>query len=376
MESVNNEENQNAKWSTEMKSYAVERYLETKSFAKTIADLTTKFNPLKPPYKSLIVKWVANFRQHGTVRDLRGSTPGRETHSGRKRIRDEAYLEKVRESVEMSPGRSTRRRSQELGICRSTLLRALKQDLKKFPYRISVHQKLTEVDKQNREAMSKVLMDKIENHGSFLKMLWTSDEAHCYLDKQINSKNNIFWGSSKPDIVQDRSLHSKKVTVWCALSERAIIGPFFFEEKGKTVTINTERYLKVVNKFWNQLQKDYPAEYGRMWFQQDGATPHTSNDSLEWLTARFKKKIVSRKTEIQWPPYSPDLSPPDFFLWGYMKDRIYQNSPKTIPQLKKNIRDVVKGIERPILKSVMQNFALRLKNVVDRKGAHIEHVIK
>ena len=64
------------------------------------------------------------------------------------------------------------------------------------------------------------------------------------MDKQINSKNNIFWGDSKPDLVEIKSLHSKKVTVWCALSSSGIIGPYFFEENGKPLTINTERYFE------------------------------------------------------------------------------------------------------------------------------------
>ena len=99
--------------------------------------------------------------------------------------------------------------------------------------------------------MPKVLADKIEatprnGNKSFLSLLWTSDEAHCYLDGQVNSKNNIFWGSQKPDMVATRPLHSKKVTVWCALSERGIIGPFFFEENGKTTTVNSERFIAVL----------------------------------------------------------------------------------------------------------------------------------
>ena len=35
----------------------------------------------------------------------------------------------------------------------------------------------------------------------------------------------------------------------------------------------------------------------------------------------------------------PDLTPPDIFLWGYLKDRIYSNPrPTTLDQLKDNIR--------------------------------------
>ena len=202
---------QNAKWTTEMRTFAVESYIKTGSYTQTIDDFTTKFDPPKPLYKLLIVKWVMKFRQAGSLSDLRPATPGRETHSGRKRVRSEEMVQGIRESVENLPGRSSRRRSQELGLSRSTLLRIMKKDLKKFPYRISIHQTLSEVDKLTRMDMSKVLMEKIEHQSTFLGVLWTSDKAHCYLDKQINSKNNIFWGSSKPDIVLDKSLHSKKL---------------------------------------------------------------------------------------------------------------------------------------------------------------------
>ena len=57
-------------WNVELRTFAVERYLETKSFYVTIRDVVTKFNPHKPPYKSLIVKWVAKFSKEGTVRNL------------------------------------------------------------------------------------------------------------------------------------------------------------------------------------------------------------------------------------------------------------------------------------------------------------------
>ena len=41
--------------------------------------------------------------------------------------------------------------------------------------------------------------------------------------------------------------------------------------------------------------------------------------------------------EIEWAPHSPDLNPPDFYLWGYFKDNVYENNPQTIPELKRAI---------------------------------------
>ena len=92
-------------WTVEMRAYAVEKYLETKSSNATILDFVTKFNPPKPPYKSLIVKWVAKFRTEGTVRNLNSITPSRKSHSGRKRKRDDAFIERLQESVQESPHR-------------------------------------------------------------------------------------------------------------------------------------------------------------------------------------------------------------------------------------------------------------------------------
>ena len=55
--------------------------------------------------------------------------------------------------------------------------------------------------------------------------------------------------------------------------------------------------------------------------------------------------------------------------------RIYVNNPKTLEELKNNIKDVIGGIERKTLEKFMSNFAFRLKNVRDRKGSHIEHLL-
>ena len=373
----------NSRWSTEMKIYCVKKYFEVASYKIVIDDFGTCFPNHTAPYKSLIMKWQKKFTKFGTVKNLNRKTLDRLSHSGRKRIRNEVMIYRVRGSVTDSPHRSTRRRCQELGISRTTLRRVLQEDIHLFPYHITTHQKLTEHDMSVRVEMAKVLCEKIESSAlkrqasnkNFLSLLWTSDEAHFYLNGQVNSKNNIFWGSERPDEVAQKPLHSQKVTVWCALSSKGIIGPFFFEERGQTVTINTERYIKVLEKFWKELEKRYPSQMCRMWFQQDGASPHASNLSLEWLKDHFKSRIVSRRTTVGWPPHSPDLSPPDFYLWGFLKDRVYKNTPQTLPALKSNITREIRAITGETLKKVMQNFAARLKHVLAKKGAHIEHML-
>ena len=54
----------------------------------------------------------------------------------------------------------------------------------------------------------------------------------------------------------------------------------------------------------------------QVWFQQDGASPHTTRGVLDRLHSLFPGKVLSKGGTVPWPPRSPDLSPLDYFLWG------------------------------------------------------------
>ena len=71
----------------------------------------------------------------------------------------------------------------------------------------------------------------------------------------------------------------------------------------------------VHNKFVNQLDDD---ELRNGYFQQDGATCHTSNESMSEIESFFDDRIISKAL---WPPRSPDLSPPDFFPVGRLQKK-------------------------------------------------------
>ena len=140
----------------------------------------------------------------------------------------------------------------------------------------------------------------------------------------------MFWGSEKPTEVAQTLLHSAKCTVWAAISERGIVGLFFFEKHGAQITVTKERYVEVLDDFKKELESLYLSLMTKFCFQQDGASSHTSNVSQEWLKKNFGKPVISLKTDFEWSPHSSDLSPPDFSLWGYLKDRVYASEPRTI----------------------------------------------
>ena len=111
-------------------------------------------------------------------------------------------------------------------------------------------------------------------------------------------------------------MHPQRLTVWCGLWHGGIIGPYFFRnEAGVRVTVNGDRYRTMLTEFlWPELDN---IDISEMWFQQDGATCHTSRATMELLEEKFGEWIISRNGFVNWPPRSCDLTPLDFFLWGY-----------------------------------------------------------
>ena len=359
----------------EHRVFAVEHYFRDGSFKSVQDRFKHEFDTEKAPYKSRIQSWVKNFRTYGTVNNLNSKDDNRPTHSGRPRIRLPEVIAEIESDVEQSPRRSLRKRSQVFDISKDTLARAMKEDIGLYPYRIQTKHQLTQRDKTQRLEMCQVVLDKAESSGTFINMLWTSDEAHFDLHGRVNSKTNVFWGSHRPDIVAEKPLHSERVTVWAGIGSRGIIGPFFFEEHGENVTVTKERYVAILELFWKELTDLYPGLMSKFWFQQDGASSHTSIMSQNWLKDHFQSRVVSLKMDLQWPPHSPDLSPPDFFLWGHLKDKVYKDKPETLLELKESIREEIRVIPRSMCKRVMANFVMRLKKCLEQNGAHVEHLL-
>ena len=111
------------------------------------------------------------------------------------------------------------------------------------------------------------------------------------------------------------------------------------------------------------------------WFQQDGATCHTARQTIELLRETFGDRIISRNGPVNWPPRSCDLTPLDYFLWGYVKSKVYADKPATIQQLEINIRRVIAEIQPETLLKVCQNWTARLRYIRASRGEDMPEII-
>ena len=113
-------------------------------------------------------------------------------------------------------------------------------------------------------------------------------------------------------------------------------------------------------------------------FMQDGATTHTANIVMDFLYETFGDRVLSRRypdCRVNWSAHSPDLNPCDFFLWGYLKSRVYNTKPRNVHELKQNIVREIRQINLQTCKDVITNFHARVKTGKQKKGRFLENVI-
>ncbi|GFX80568.1 hypothetical protein TNCV_498361 [Trichonephila clavipes] len=49
----------------------------------------------------------------------------------------------------------------------------------------------------------------------------------------------------------------------------------------------------------------------------------------------FGDRLISRFGPVNWLPRTCDLTPLDYFMWGYVKSLVYADNPQTLDHLKR-----------------------------------------
>ena len=137
--------------------------------------------------------------------------------------------------------------------------------------------------------------------------------------------------------------------------------------------MNGLRYQSMINKFlWSELED---MDVDDVYLQQDSATCHTSGEIIGLLREKFPGRVISRNGDYNWSPRSCDLTPLDFFLWGYVKDKVYADAPQSIQELKDKIRTVIDEMKPQMCENVMENFMKRALSCKRSRQGHINDIV-
>jgi len=146
-----------------------------------------------------------------------------------------------------------------------------------------------------------------------------------------------------------------------------VIGPYFFEENGRSVTVNSARYVVMSRNFLIPELRRRRLNQFQIWFQQDGATANTSRKAMAELRMLFPGKLISHRGDVPWP--SPLSGPVTlrFLFVGVSQRKSVRRQATRFAELR--------AIPRQMCEQVMTNFSRRLNDCVQNKGRHLNNVI-
>jgi hypothetical protein len=115
-------------------------------------------------------------------------------------------------------------------------------------------------------------------------------------------------------------------------------------------------------------------------FQQDGCPAHYHKDVRGYLKQILPRRWIGRTGQeddvlMQWPPRFQDLTPCDFFFWGFVRDTV------CVPPLAADLRDLrnritaaVALVNRDMLTRMWDEMDYRIDVCRISKGEQIEHL--
>uniref|UniRef100_A0A914DE75 Transposase n=1 Tax=Acrobeloides nanus TaxID=290746 RepID=A0A914DE75_9BILA len=244
------------------------------------------------------------------------------------------------------------------------------------------HMELITFDKEDLEERQKFAqnqLDHVHKWSPVLKSMWFTGEAKFYLDGRVECNNLIYTKNRKTDdsinwphkvVCQYQPSKESYVTVWAAMNSEMYIGPYFFSNE-----ITPESYKEMLEKFVSKLQQvtssvDHPI------FIHDDSKVHANADVTAYLENQFPHHwIGTGSSYATWPHHSPDLSPINFFLWGYIKSRIHKTSIADLDELKDRIQMAFKNVTSDLLEESIEEFKTRLERVTNTNGDLVDATI-
>ena len=108
-------------------------------------------------------------------------------------------------------------------------------------------------------------------------------------------------------------------------------------------------------------------------FHQDGTPPHWGSHVHRFLDATFPNRWIGRDGPDTLATTIAGYHPPlDFFLWGYVKDKVFSTPVPDLTNLKARITDAFATIAEDMLGNTWRETDYRLDVLRATKGAHVE----
>lgn len=336
-------------YTTEERIEIVMIYGSENSSARRTAAVFNNRHPNKHVSHKYVIELTSKFRQTGSVVNKK--------RDNIVKVLDDAAQTEVLALITLDPKQSIRKLSGATGLSRSSVHTVLKKH-NFHPYKEQLHQQLFHHDYNSRIEFCEHMTEFIRNNETLVKNICFTDECTFILTHPGNRHNSRHWSDENPYIIREsHTQFPQKLNVWAGLLGNRIVGPLFLEEN-----LTGPYYLHlletIIDPLITEILENDIDENGALnldeellTFQQDGAPAHSVAAVTQFLDNSFPNRWIGLRGPIVWPARSPDLTPLDFFLWGYLKSKVYATPPQSLQELRNRIIQVCRDIPVEIIQN-------------------------
>lgn len=271
-------------------------------------------------------------------------------------------------SVVENPQVSQRQLSSRLEISTASINRCLKS-FKYHPYHLQRVQHLREEDYPRRLHFCQWSLESINLQPDFFQHVLFTDECIFRSNNEPNRRNYHHYADANPNLTRPVDFQNRwSLNVWGGIIGPFVVGPYFFNDY-----LDGNAYLNFLREDLPELLEDVPLNIRQnMWLQHDGAPPHYAAAVRNFLNENFNGRWIGRGGPVAWPPKSPDITPMDFFLWGYVKNIVHSTPVTTQADMRLRIANAFQAIPQEMLINTHRSYLRRLQLCVDQNGGHFE----
>jgi len=229
-----------------------------------------------------------------------------------------------------------------------------------------VPRQLTDAHKEQRRTICSELLGRFDVDGpDFLGRIVTGDETWLHHFDPETKRQSMEWHH----VTSPRTKKFKSVP-----SAGKIMATVFWDSEGvilvdimaKGTTINSDAYVQTLKKLYARLRRVRPNRQMKdVLLQHDNARPHTSLRTMETI-ATFGWTVLPH------PPYSPDLAPSDFHLFGSLKDGMRGIHFSDDESLVKAAKQWLKGAGAEFYRRGIHALVPRWRMAVANDGDYVE----
>ena len=267
-------------------------------------------------------------------------------------------------ALKKGPNASTHQLAQMVHASQTTVYNHLTNNLGyKYTSLRCVPHLLGNDDKLKRVSDSRALLKVLQsNEKNKWKFLYTGDESWFLYDNQIKK----IWlpHDSEPPTNVKQDIMTKKIMICIFWNPNGII---VIDGMERGMSMNSEAFI---DKILIPITESH--EFAVAKKQKKTITLHMDNSRVHRSTMVNNFMMDNKLKNAPHPPYSPDLAPSDFYLFGYLKHKMIGLEFSSVDELKQYIIHEFSLIPKEKLIEVFQEWERRLRSCISNHGDYIE----